>query len=639
MQDKQRWLCFRFVGWFFLCNAALFLLFGFGYLQSMVSSHTLFKNLIFEYANWYGKTWVLLFIFATYFSYICLLAYIPSSFVLISVLFFPNKKFTTVFAILCAYISLLLITLDSRLYAMYKFHLNIPILQMLFSTDIRDLLDLSLREEITIILVISLILTFLIISSIFVWKRIIPRRLLFGKYIIIIWFGAVLFSYFTLMLSITMQHNNLLIQQAATLPYYNQILALIIPQKNANNLLNRYSEGSYMQAKFAGDKLNYPKKVMQCRKLTNQSYNIILIMVDSLRLDSLRYMPNTKKFSQQSWDFLNHYSGGNATQSGLFTLFYSIPSSYWSAALDQKTKPVFIDLILKNNYITKVIWSSEMHNPPMYKTIYNGLKNLNLDAVNSKNLSEWDKTSTTAAINFLQSIKTNNRPFFLNIFYNAPHAFCRSQDFPKKYLPISQECSRINMQNNSDPSPFYNSYLNTVDFIDKEIHKLLDMIAKKSLLDNSIVIITSDHGQEFNENHLNYWGHASNYSRYQVQVPLIIHWPGEAAHEFNHITTHYDVMPTIISRVFNCKNTIDDYSIGDDLLNINKKQDIILSGSYANMGIIEKDRLTTMHVSGEITVTDLNMRPIVNAEPRKSALKKSFYLMREYYSKHSGQTP
>ena len=37
-------------------------------------------------------------------------------------------------------------------------------------------------------------------------------------------------------------------------------------------------------------------------------------------------------------------------------------------------------------------------------------------------------------------------------------------------------------------------------------------------------MVTSNHGQEFNETQSNSWGYDSNYSTYQVQVPWC--WPG-----------------------------------------------------------------------------------------------------------------
>jgi uncharacterized protein len=633
MKNTQKKLVLRFIGWFFLCNAVLFLILGSSYFKSIVQCTTLFQNLVFDYSSIQGKAVVITFISTTFLSYMVMLAFIPASIIFLLAIFIPNKKIIWCTSILAATLGVFLLLIDIQVYSMFKFHLNSTLLGFIFSWDAKDVFDMTSYEILIISGIACLILLVECSFSWLVWNFIILRdRYKCGKSLGIVWIGATLFSYFTLMLSISVQHNNLLIQQAANLPLYNSILPLVIPKKNARELLNRYSEGHYMQAQFSHDKLNYPRKSMRCAQANSKMkpYNIIFIMVDSLRLDSLRYMPNTSKFASENWQFMKNISGGNSTQSGLFSLFYSIPSSYWTAALEQHISPVFIDLLLENNYKTKVIWSSEMHNPPMHKTIYQKLSNLNIDGMTGKSLSQWDLETTKKSLEYLEK-SHDTEPFFLNIFYNAPHAFCNTKDFPIKYKPVSKECSRISMKNDSDPSPYYNSYLNTVDFIDGEIGRILKTIEEKGYLQNSIVIFTSDHGQEFNENHQNFWGHASNYSSYQVQVPLIIHWPHEQARKFNYLTSGYDLMPTLLSRIFNCNNDFADYSVGYDLLDQTERPPFILSGSYVNTCIIEPDRLTTLHLSGEITITDPHLNPIEKASPRESILNKSLSMMRAFY--------
>ena len=53
---------------------------------------------------------------------------------------------------------------------------------------------------------------------------------------------------------------------------------------------------------------------------------------------------------------------------------------------------------------------------------------------------------------------------------------------------------------------------------------MLTQLQLQGLDDQTIVVVTSNHGQEFNETQSNSWGYDSNYSTYQVQVPWC--WPG-----------------------------------------------------------------------------------------------------------------
>ena len=83
----------------------------------------------------------------------------------------------------------------------------------------------------------------------------------------------------------------------------------------------------------------------------------------------------------------------------------------------------------------------------------------------------------------------------------------------------------------------------------------------------ALVILSGDHGQEFNENLHNYWGHSSNFSKAQIRVPLVVRFPGgdDAGKVLGHRTTHYDVVPTIMGRYLGVENEPEVYSLGYDL--------------------------------------------------------------------------
>ncbi|MDP2514042.1 sulfatase-like hydrolase/transferase [Photobacterium damselae subsp. piscicida] len=57
----------------------------------------------------------------------------------------------------------------------------------------------------------------------------------------------------------------------------------------------------------------------------------------------------------------------------------------------------------------------------------------------------------------------------------------------------------------------HNRYKNALFYIDGLIAKVLKHID----LQNTIIVITSDHGQEFNDNKQNYWGHSATTVMYK----------------------------------------------------------------------------------------------------------------------------
>lgn len=630
MNSQKQKMILRFIGWFFLINSVLFWIVGYGYLRNILLSPSLFENSLADYSSLTGKILIVAFSVINYLSYMMLLAFIPAVIVILLALVVPFRRFILPVSILIASFSLMLLIVNNCIYSMFKFHLNMSLIQLVFSGQWYDVFDFSSREVLFALSIFALVLCFETCIAFGVWKKIIAaRRYQVGRNIVLFWLGGFLFSYFTLLQSIA-QNNNLFSQQTPNLPFYNQLLVYLIPDKNAEDILYRYSEDHFSQPLFSNDPLNYPLHPLHCTKPGNPP-NIIMIMVDSLRFDSAqsRHMPVVAEFATQNWQFLQHMSGGNSTQPGLFSLFYSIPSSYWTAVLEQNVSPTLIQLLLQYGYLSQVIWSSEMVNPPFDKTIYAGITHLNAEGAPGNDIGNRDRYVSQEAIKFLS--QKHEQPFFLNLFYDAPHGYCRDQSFPALYQPAIKECSRIAMTNEVNPLPYYNRYLNTVRFVDGEIAKVLASIEQQGYLNNSIVIITADHGQEFNDNKQNYWGHAGNFTQAQVHIPLIIHWPGKPAGIFNYLTSSYDLVPTLFQELFHCNNAVIDYSIGQNLLKKEGRLSFILSGSYSNMGIIEPDRLTTLRASGGIAITNIKAEPDPEAKPRMDSLKKALELMRLYF--------
>ena len=168
---------------------------------------------------------------------------------------------------------------------------------------------------------------------------------------------------------------------------------------------------------------------------------------------------------------------------------------------------------------------------------------------------------------------------------------------------------RLQLNNNFNPTPFFNIYKNAVVFDDGLIAKVLTTLRQEHLLKNTLVLISSDHGNEFNDNHMNFWGHSSNFSPAQMHVPLIIHWPGRSPHVYNNYTSHFDVVPTIMSHVLGVTNPYRDYSVGESLF-AHKNWPFLLVTNYQRMGVVERNRITTFYKSGYTKYTKPNLQPM-----------------------------
>jgi len=624
----------RFVVWFFLINSLVFCLVGISYLHNILSSDSLFVNFNthLDYHTPGGRVFVLLFTFINYVCYMTLLAAIPAVFLLLLTMLIPSKRLIFFISPLLASLCVFLLLLDSRLYAMFHFHLNGVIVSLIFNKHWLNVFEFSSLELTLIAGLIVFILIFQYTLAALVWKQIIkPGRVRTEKTIGWIWLGGSLYCYLALCLSIA-QNNNIFSQQIPALPLYTQLFSRVIPVQNATDYVRRHVEADFMLPAFSGDRMRYPLHPLQC-KTTKPAYNIILIMIDSLRFDALQktYMPNMTRFAENSWQFKRYLSAGNGTQPGVFSLFYSLPSTYFTATLEQKISPALINEMIRQNYSVHAFWSAEMESPNFNDTVFQRFPQFRRDGAPGEEIPDKDQQITREAQDFLATNPPQS-PFFISLFYDAVHGYCSRQNIPEIYQPTSA-CFRFNKTNDTDPTPERNRYLNALRFVDLELDKLLATIEQLGYLNNSIVILTSDHGEEFNDNRQNYWGHTSNFTNAQVHVPLVVHWPGQAAGVIDYETSSYDIVPTLMQDVFSCSNPVEDYSVGQNLLSRDGRRPFVLAGSYINVGLIEQNRLTTLQTSGQITITDKQARPLRNARPEMTLIQQALVLMRKYYVK------
>lgn len=89
-----------------------------------------------------------------------------------------------------------------------------------------------------------------------------------------------------------------------------------------------------------------------------------------------------------------------------------------------------------------------------------------------------------------------------------------------------------------------NNYDRELERLDVEVARLLDFVARSGLLDRTLVVLTSDHGEYLGEHGL--VGHELDLHREVVDVPLIVRGPGVAPGRTDRPTSLVDVAPTLL---------------------------------------------------------------------------------------------
>jgi membrane-anchored protein YejM (alkaline phosphatase superfamily) len=156
---------------------------------------------------------------------------------------------------------------------------------------------------------------------------------------------------------------------------------------------------------------------------------------------------------------------------------------------------------------------------------------------------------------------------------------------------------------------------------------VIDALRARGLWDRTVVIVTSDHGYEFDDSHLGYVGHATAFTPHQLRVPLIVHWPGNSPRDFTHRTSHYDLAPTLLGGVLGCTTDPADYSVGRSLF-AGENWPWLIAGSYNSYAIVEPDTIIVSQ-NGLIEILGHDYRP--GGRLDASVVSDAVGVMRRFY--------
>jgi hypothetical protein len=218
------------------------------------------------------------------------------------------------------------------------------------------------------------------------------------------------------------------------------------------------------------------------------------------------------------------------------------------------------------------------------------------------------------------------KPTFSFLFYDAPHAYDFPNDYPHRYEPMLKSVNYLEFNNQTDSEPFFNRYRTSVHYVDSLVKRVLDKLKETESLENTLVIITGDHGQEMNDNKLNYWGHNSNFTRPQVQVPFILVGPQvnkQNALDSDRITSHYDVAPTLLKNYLGVTSDIKNYSVGVDLYAEPIVREWLLASKYSGYALLTKDSILEVGATGQYELLDETNREIKDRSPNFDYLQQA----------------
>lgn len=557
---------------------------------------------------WPDALWPKIYWFIQSFGHFVFLSFFLALPLLICGWFCPSTRLIRILSIIFFTGLVVLIQIDVQIFALYRFHLNGVIWGFLSQGAaaeifVFDPINFLVMLGATLLVFITEILIAQLIN-----KIINKHAFLYGRKLAIFILSILIIGQLW-HIRADARHDVSILKMVSLLPWPIAITARKLYPLSDAEATNIAHSAKTTQADFS---LFYPKHKLSCNRDT-PPLNIIFIVLDSWRFDMLsaQISPNMYRFSQNALVFENHISTGNATRFGMFGLFSGMIGNYWHSALRNQSGSVLIQELQQRNYDFRFFASARLTSPEFDRTIFSDIKTQIPEKTPGKKVIDRDRYITQQFIQFIEH-QNRQKPFMSLIFYDAPHAYAVDDNFPQPFQPSLKEINYLKLNNETPPLAFKNRYKNAIYFDDHLVGKLIEALEKQQLLDNSIVIITGDHGQEFNESRQNYWGHNSNFSRYQVQVPLIIHWPDKQKKHYSHTTSHVDIVPSLMQEALHCNNAMSDYSNGRSLFDT-RRRDFVIASSWSNYAVIQNNQTTVYQPLGIIEQYDGEYQPLNNA--------------------------
>lgn len=480
---------------------------------------------------------------------------------------------------LCSSVVVLLVYADYQIYSLYEYHFNGFVWNLITTPGGIEALGATTSTKITIALQV---VGFMLLTAGLFW---LSNRLAQKK----AWVSKRQFVAFVSMMLLVLAVDETVYAYSIYTGQEAYIQAsTVIPfhlKSSADNFFKTVGikRTGVTKLRIAHGQVNYPLEKIETKAL-KQYPNIIMLVAESFRSDLLdpKITPNLWAFSQQSLNFTQHYSGGNRTRMGLLSMFYGLYAPYWYGFQEQKVSPVLMDVLQDKGYQFALHTSQSFDYPELRDTVFHGMNEANMQELQQGEPWQRDHQNISDIITKLD-YRDKNKPFYDFMFFestHAPYSFPQQAVIKPDYIK-ELNYAQLDLMNNIDQ--IHNRYINAAHHIDAEVGRLLDYLKKQGMLDNTIVLFTGDHGEEFMEH--GHWGHGHNqmFPEQQVHVPLVLWMPGTKPKQITQRTSHIQIPQTLLAQL-GVTTPADEYSLAGDLFT---PLPFVVAGNYNYLSVMD----------------------------------------------------
>lgn len=302
--------------------------------------------------------------------------------------------------------------------------------------------------------------------------------------------------------------------------------------------------------------------------------NVIFILVDTLRADHLsaygyerKTSPAVDAFAGESLLFENARSQASCTFPSANSILTSRPPTAFLGQAQQALGipagiPSIAEILAGRGYRTAAISASPV--------VRNTKSRFNPTGGFGRGFAIFDEECVWKAAHCVNRralevlAQKDERPFFLYLHYMDPHGPYRPPEEHRKFSKKGVATDKLFVQQGNpnpigdwlykgkpDPAVTPPELQHLIDLYDDEIvyldlrfGELVASLKQAGLLDDTIVVLTSDHGEEFLEH--GHVKHCRTLFDNSIKIPYVLHIPGVPARAVAAPVQNLDLVPTIL---------------------------------------------------------------------------------------------
>ena len=208
--------------------------------------------------------------------------------------------------------------------------------------------------------------------------------------------------------------------------------------------------------------------------------------------------------------------------------------------------PTLAALMRKAGFATQAV-TSHLYVSPVYG-LDDGFDNMDF---------HQDRRATDVADRAIEILdRVGDRPFFLFLHLYDPHWHYDPPEAQRRLFETAysgsltglwQDFSKHDRSNTTaaDLAHLLALYDGEIRYADDEVGRVLEHVKARGLDRGTLVVVTSDHGEEFLEH--GSWEHQKTLYEEVVRIPMVIAGPGVEPRQEKWQTSLLDVMPTILA--------------------------------------------------------------------------------------------